>query len=122
MAVPLALPAVFSLSDPLMAVLSLTFIEGRRLVFRPVGEAQGEALSRVILGDYHVFCVGSVRCDSSSSLWIRQQTSCYGSLTSLLCQDPAVLVHVINLADWPKHVQSFLFFWDDWTEVCLAGS
>ena len=65
MTVSLALPAVFCLSDLLMASLFLTFIGERRLVSTPVGEA----LSRLVLG-VHLFCVGTVRRDTLSSMWI----------------------------------------------------
>ena len=61
----LALPAVFCLSDLLMASLFLTFIGECHLVFTPVGEA----LSRLVLG-VHLFCVGTVRRDMLSSMWI----------------------------------------------------
>ena len=54
MAISLAPPAVFCLSDLLMASLFLTFIGERRLLFTPVGEA----LSRLVLG-VHLFCVGT---------------------------------------------------------------
>ena len=57
--------AVFCLSDLLMASLYLTFIGECHLVFTPVGEA----LSRLVLG-VHPFCVGIVRRDMLSSMWI----------------------------------------------------
>ena len=65
MVVSLALPAVFCLSDLFMASLFLTFNGECRLVFTPVGEA----LSRPVLG-VHLFCVGTVRRDMLSSMWI----------------------------------------------------
>ena len=48
-----------------MASLFLTFIRECRLVYTPVGEA----LSRLVLG-VHLFCVGTVRRDMLSSMWI----------------------------------------------------
>ena len=69
----------------------------------------GEALSRLVLElKLHLFCVGTMRPDMLSSMWI--QTSRYGSLTSVLCQDLDVLAHVVCLVDWPKHVTSFFLF------------
>ena len=65
MAVSLALPAVFCLSDLLMASLFLTFIGECRLIFTPVGEA----LPRLVFG-VHLFCVGTMRRDTLSSMWI----------------------------------------------------
>ena len=57
--------AVLCLSDLLLASLLLTFNGKCRLVFTPVGEA----LSRLVLG-VHLFCVGTVRRDMWSSIWI----------------------------------------------------
>ena len=59
MVVSLALPAVFCLSDLLMANLFLTFVGECRLGFTPVNEA----LSRLVLG-VHLFCVGTVQRDT----------------------------------------------------------
>ena len=65
MTVSLALPAVFCLSDLLMASLFLTFIGECRLGFTPVVEA----LSRLVLG-VHLFCMGTMRRDMLTSMWI----------------------------------------------------
>ena len=54
MAVSLALPAMFCLSDLLMASQFLTFIGECRLVVTP----ESEALSRLVLGG-HLFDVGT---------------------------------------------------------------
>ena len=67
MAVFLSPPAVFCLSDLLMASLFLPFIGDCRLGFTPVGEA----LSRLVLKlGVHSFCVGTMRHDMLSSIWI----------------------------------------------------
>ena len=67
MAVFLALPAVFCLSDLLMASLFLTFIGEFWLGFTPMREA----LSRLVLKlGVHLLFVGTMRRDMLSSMRI----------------------------------------------------
>ena len=98
-AVFLALTAVFCLSDLLLASLFRTFIGGCRFGFW-VRCYQGLSLGFI--------CFVWAPCGVTREA-CGQQTSCYGSLTTVLRQDLSVLAHVISLVDRPKHAKSRLW-------------